>query len=45
VMVKSQIDGQRQTRLVSPTTAKHFVSVLIDAGWHAYELSPSPGTP
>jgi hypothetical protein len=45
ITVRTLIDGRRQTRIVSPTTARIYSAVLLDNGWQLHELSPSLRTP
>jgi hypothetical protein len=39
VMVRSQIDGVRETRLVGPLTADDLARGLVSDGWHLQEVA------
>jgi hypothetical protein len=38
VMVRSQVDGVRETRLVGPLRAEELARGLVSDGWHVQEV-------
>lgn len=38
VIVRSQVDGVRETRLVGPQAADQLVRSLVREGWHVQEV-------